>query len=667
MSLSSDKLIVAILLLITLKSYGQLEEYAWPEGKTPTVDLGQSVPEHDAVILYEIHTIDYNLMPPHPVTHTVHQLIKIFTQYGLNQSAYVYLPRADLKEILVLDARTIKQDGQIIDLASNEIYNSLLQSDPGNSEADVNFNFIRFAVPGVEVGDEIEIIYTLDEPGFYGGDIIPNSYAFSLLTRYEFIYPNRFELSCDLNNDFPQPQVENLFSKVKAIFTIQNSENILNESYSIPYLSLPWFSFRIRPTGISGPLSGRKQWDEADKSVRLSFKNPAVPKNKYVRYYQNLIRKTASQDSSSRFDQFRMLYNYLIDSVDMRKLSKKSETGKCNEFYLYKGYMDKLAFYRLAVQFLEEMDLDYDVCFCRNRYRGKIQVLNPRINEIDEFIFRIHDRNGSFHYLNLNHPISYFEVDELPPSLAGTLAVGHMKKYGQSILDTFRLPVWDEQENVVLNELNLDFNTENPDTCRLLVNSMFSGYFSQYIRGFNQLLHADTLLKNSFVEFKSNEEPYLHVDSSTLAGYQREYPFKLEVRTEAWMDHPSDIINDSLLSIPLEKLIDYHLLDLDPGERMLDYFPEFTYTDSVIVEVSFPENYTVRLLNGADLSFENSNPAGTYRMEIEAGKNEIKVFSSYQVRRNKIPVEEIGEIRSLNQSADRGKHNSLLVLLKRME
>ena len=95
MFISSNRIIgILLATLVSVNLSAQIKEYNWPDTLKQTPGIDQLKSTFDALILYTIHDINYRTSSNQGATYSVRQRIKIFTELGLNQSAYVIVPHS---------------------------------------------------------------------------------------------------------------------------------------------------------------------------------------------------------------------------------------------------------------------------------------------------------------------------------------------------------------------------------------------------------------------------------------------------------------------------------------------------------------------------------------------------------------------------------------------
>ena len=148
------KLINFILLVIfCLEISAQTDSTSFDFGTPDEMsEIPDSLLNEDAVIvLREIdlaNTRDFSLR----YYKAIHKRIKILTQYGLDDYAQLTFKKYNNQELTRLKVRCIKPD-RIIEIDSTDIF-----TETHSHSEFMSYDLIKLAVPGVEIGDEIEYI-----------------------------------------------------------------------------------------------------------------------------------------------------------------------------------------------------------------------------------------------------------------------------------------------------------------------------------------------------------------------------------------------------------------------------------------------------------------------------------------------------------------------------
>ncbi|MCZ6900297.1 MAG: DUF3857 domain-containing protein, partial [Bacteroidetes bacterium] len=127
---------------------------------------------------------------------TVHKIIRVNNDDGVQAHNKIFIPMSDVIEILAIQARSINKNGVSMELDQNNIKE--ITDDEGGS------GYKIFAVEGVEVGGEIEYWYTRKlHPTYFGR----NYFQFKIPSRkvdFELISPENLIFSTKGYSNFPE-------------------------------------------------------------------------------------------------------------------------------------------------------------------------------------------------------------------------------------------------------------------------------------------------------------------------------------------------------------------------------------------------------------------------------------------------------------------------------
>ena len=179
------------------QKYPLYENIKWE--KTPTLmDKGLKDPvyyynQYDKIVeyLYDSERGMYNKYE------TNHYRVFLNSDAAVEEFNKIYISLEDVYNVLNLKARLIKKSGvEIIKPEIEEFYNE-----------DEGEEYYYFPVSGMEVGDEIEVIYTLKMAHFMNGDqfIFQGEYPIYNSSFY-LICPTYFKFDFEAYNGYPKPE-----------------------------------------------------------------------------------------------------------------------------------------------------------------------------------------------------------------------------------------------------------------------------------------------------------------------------------------------------------------------------------------------------------------------------------------------------------------------------
>jgi len=155
----TNKILLALILLFSLNLSAQ-RDYRWEKEYEPSPEIPAAFQQEDAVIIYTSEERQSRVINNAPFTRNIiKRRYKILTEKGLEEYTRFSVNRGNRMSIAILDARTRKASGEIVDLDAKEI-----KELEYNAEKDLTDKgkYLLFSVPGVEVGDEVEIVVTYE-------------------------------------------------------------------------------------------------------------------------------------------------------------------------------------------------------------------------------------------------------------------------------------------------------------------------------------------------------------------------------------------------------------------------------------------------------------------------------------------------------------------------
>ena len=128
--------------------------------------------------------------------HTEHYRVKLNTDAAIEEFNKVYISMEDVVDVEQVHARVIKEDKILdVDIEMEEFY---------SEDEDEQYNY--FPITGLELGDEVEIMYTLKMSAFFNGDQFYFQGEVPIYNfDFRFIAPNDSYFNFLAHNGLPQP------------------------------------------------------------------------------------------------------------------------------------------------------------------------------------------------------------------------------------------------------------------------------------------------------------------------------------------------------------------------------------------------------------------------------------------------------------------------------
>ncbi len=172
--------------------------------------------------------------------------LKINTRKGLENFAYLTLKKEEKTIMKSFEVITIKSNGSIIKFDSSQIFHSSI---PQTDDTKDNLNIIKYIIPGVEVGDEIEFNYSCEYSGSITdrmfGNVFMQNFLPSIQSNYKVIIPSPYKVIYKCYNGFKKPTILTDVNKITSTFSLDSVIPIKDYYYTCLADELPYFYYAI--------------------------------------------------------------------------------------------------------------------------------------------------------------------------------------------------------------------------------------------------------------------------------------------------------------------------------------------------------------------------------------------------------------------------------------
>jgi len=193
-----------------------------------------------------------------------------------------------------------------------------------------------------------------------------------------------------------------------------------------------------------------------------------------------------------------------------------------------------------------------------------------------------------------------------------------------------------------------------------------SGGLSTELRSFFDMLSQDEEASNFYdalSEFEGSDNT-MQIDTVTSRSQNTNKPFSFILSAEGRLDDVITFINDSLVSVSIEKLIQHNLVENNSDTSELNYYLDYSYSDFYMLYINFPCKIEVLGLENGNDDFKNE--FGEYFFEIKKSKDDQLILqSNYKILKNLIPKEKLNELKLLNERVKNVKSKRLIIKLNR--
>lgn len=258
--------IFALLLLCLNNAYCQeliYKDYNWeesPDVHPGSVDLDKFpafIVRHSKFL--EIHTAQY----PAAQYTSEHKIIHVNSDAGIEKFNKVAIPLHGGRELVQIKVRSISRSGVVTNFKKENLKEL--------KNVDGYGNYKIFAVEGLEVGGELEYLYTLkSKPDSYGTEYFQREIPVSLAS-FEIAYPGPFIFSVKSYNGKMKKEsaAENKMHFISL--TANNISDLQEEEYSTYKANLLRVEYKLESNGVSPSVLN---WEKISDGMLTSLYDP---------------------------------------------------------------------------------------------------------------------------------------------------------------------------------------------------------------------------------------------------------------------------------------------------------------------------------------------------------------------------------------------------------
>lgn len=545
---------------------------------------------------------------------TKHSIIKVNSDGAVENSNTIYISLSNVIDILEVKARTITKEGKVIHLDKSNIKELKDSNEKG---------YKIFALEGVEVGSEVEYLYTKK--------IYPQ---FFLTEFLQFSSPTKeasFVLSCPKNLEFDF-RIYNSDKQVEIIdtlediniykFTATNIEGLSEEEFSAYNASRMRLETKLAYNSANNNKSRLFTWSDAAKRIHSQVNDAG---NKDLKLVKKFI-SSVGLDVLSTKEKVAKLEHHIKTNfyLDENQLGNVSSI----DFILKNNFSDERGFVKLFTACLKELNVKHELVLTCDRGNKKFDKDFDTWNFLDEYLIYINDINE---YLA---PYSFeYRLGTVPAELTATngLFIKEVKvrDFFYPIGEVKYIPANSYAHNMDNLDVEVFFN-EDLETNTVKVKRTFKGRTSSYVKSYYNFMEEDKKkeLLNNFMQYLAADAD---ITSSRLVDPKFDYkgwsdPLVIEAdfKTSSYFDLAGDVI-----LFKAGELIGAQSELYQDKERKTNVENDYNrgYLRKLVVNI--PEGYKIENPEDLEMDFSSNNENGT-----------VYLFkSAYSLENNKLLVE----------------------------
>ncbi|NRD23379.1 DUF3857 domain-containing protein [Winogradskyella litoriviva] len=629
----------------------------------------------DAYYLYSYTDISYAKSWARYKTYiSVSNKLVVNSIKGVENYAFLNLDEYESNHLKSIKIKTLKADGSIVELDSSKVF---FKNSKGKK-----FSAINYPIPAVEPGDTIETNYVYYK-NLRQHELMNfvNLYRDIPSINSQFTVRTGPELSVRYKsyNNFPKPAIVANDTMVYVQFSMDKLKGQLVNDHNCLPCEKPYIYYSLEEKD-----SELRTWKDVYNQEFNFLTQPMALDYDNSSYYKRWKRRViGTAKDSSKYHKFKLLHSAVLDNFKVEPIND-SEFIKSTGYFLKEQRFDAISIRRFYRQILEDLDIKYWAVFSRTKRAGKIDAHYIRKGEFDHIFFAYENEKGFLKFLYPHEDFYMYQIDEIPTSIYGTEAIivkpyfeANKKRKDKFInrdlelaevdsvsVAKINLPEMDANHNYIIQSISSNINIDKKTTS-FRYKFKISGGLSTDVRTFFEMLNENEDASNFYEalsDFEGNDNT-LEIDTITDVIFNRNKPFSYTMNGNGTLNNVVSFINDSLVSVSVNKLIQHNEIETITDTSELDYYLDYSYSDNLFFDLNFPCDIEVVGLDNKNVDFKNEY--GEYFFKImTSNNNQLRFNSKYRIIQNLIPKENYEELKRLNEKIKIVKNMRLIIKLK---
>lgn len=611
------------------------------------------------------------------VLHFAYRL-KLNTRSGVDNYGYILINKKQQAILNSFEVKTFKPGGEIIKFDSAQIFHSSILNFDNQKE---NIDLTKYVIPGVEVGDEIEVTYSLETTGdlaqmLFGNAFLNNNLP-SIHSEYTIVIPYPYMLFYKSYNGFKAPKIENDDLKVINTFALDSTPAVKDMSYTCLYDQFPYFYYSV---DYNKDQTGFLSWkDFYNQFVSFLYPSPYSDEPYLINYKKWIKRNLKDTKELTKFQKFEDIYNSIKNDFDIISPFENGNTGPVRP-NLFKNKIERSYLYNFYAFALDYLDIDYYLCFGRNKYNGAIDESFLRKNEFTDYFLMYNDANHNSVFIypheinrkyNLNEIPSYLNETEVLFARNDTADRYVEDKKIQSVISDSQILKY--KLKVSRNDTKLNYYHRlrtigvDLDSAETKYNSIinFSGFSSTDLRHFYVDLLHNKAHYNLYLNEVQKGRDVFKLDSMYLINEKPNYPFKYSVGVTGKLGKFYNYMNDSTIVISVEEILNNNKIEYDKKNRNQNIVLPSAYSDIQDLVINF--NAPIYIVNKDQLSKEFTNELGSYKFEsLIIGEQSLRLISSYVIKKETIDKKAFMYLNDINDASNQMTNARIIIRIKKL-
>jgi hypothetical protein len=644
-----------LLLCCTIKAAAQEapKKFEWNPRPALHTITGPDAQEA-AVFLDDDKTIEYSIEKEGLFIYkTVHRLIHINSDQGVEAFNRVYLPFDDGSRVVAVKARTILPNNRIINFDEQNIKE--IQED--------NRSFKIFALDGLTTGCEVEYFYTIRKvPSFFGRESF--SYRIPVLSsRFELISPKTLRFDARTYNELPQATDTVIGEKRYLSLNLKSVKAQREEPYSMDDANAKRIEYKLSYNLARNSEERLFTWDELAQKVYANYNRVTDKEQRKVRDFIEGAGITAAQPVLERITR---LESFLKKSLNVREDISDDDAEDVTEVIKTRNSSER-AINKIFGIALGQLGIEYELVLTGDRSDYVIDKKLENWNNARHLLLYFPSVRKYLAPAEVGYRIPW-----IPPTWGATQGLFIVStKVGnlQSAYGEFRNVTLEDKK---FSFSNMDIKAEldaNMDSLVIDSRQQYGGYTGMNYRAPFVFAPADQHYDfvKRFVSFGTKSE---HIRKYELQNQELDQkdpyaPFTITARV-----HSSELVEKAgnKIIIKVGELIGDQAQLYDEKERQTNIDLSYAHNLQRKIEIKIPQGYVIKNLKDLEMNEafqEENNVRFNFASRYELDKDILRIYIDENYNNHFYPRTVFGAFRKvINASAD---FNKVVLVLEKQK
>lgn len=391
--------------------------------------------------------------------HTEHYRVKLLTDVAIEEFNKVYIPMKDVASVKRVEARVIKPDETVkIEVEMEEQFSE-----------DEDEQYFYFPITGLELGDELEILYVLKMEAAFSGD---QFYFQGEVPVYDFdfrfISPNDSEFDFLAHNGLPEP---------KRVDTILQRHQWDIHLDTIPAFKEEYFTEYNNATMKLDAALKKVDYGVSDYSPYELFNQYAIytfttqTKGKDIKRIKELKKRLGISSSNKQVENVRLIENYMKTEF----LIGYGAPGMSIAEMIETGRGDGTGALKLFMVLLDDSQIPFEYGLVSDRYDT---YFSPDIESdyfLQNYFFYFPEINQYLAPLDFASRLGYIDYQWVPNNGLFLKRTAHQGNSKTSDFDVRKIPSTKAQDNQDSVVIYIDV-AEGMEDAEIRVKHYLTGY-----------------------------------------------------------------------------------------------------------------------------------------------------------------------------------------------